>query len=42
MELREGKLELIPEANRRAVDPAVEVEAASWSAGGQLDWSTKE
>jgi hypothetical protein len=24
------------------VDPAVEVEAASWSAGGQLDWWTKE
>ena len=42
MELREGKLQLIPEADRRAVDPPIEVEAASWSYGGQLDWWTKE
>ena len=42
MELREGQLQLIPEADRRAVDPPIEVEAASWSAGGQLDWWTKE
>jgi hypothetical protein len=42
MELREGKLQLIPEADRRAVDPPIEVEAASWSAGGQLDWWVKE
>ena len=42
MELREGELQLIPEADRRAVDPPIEVEAASWSAGGQLDWWTKE
>jgi hypothetical protein len=33
---------MIPEADRRAVDPPIEVEAASWSAGGQLDWWTKE
>ena len=42
MELREGKLQLIPEANRRAVDPLIEVEAASWSYGVQLDWWIKE
>ena len=30
------------EADRRAVDPAVEVEAATWSLGGQLDWWVKE
>jgi hypothetical protein len=42
MELREGELQLIPEADRRAVDPPIEVEAASCSAGGQLDWWTKE
>jgi hypothetical protein len=42
MELREGELQLVPEADRRAVDPPIEVEAASWSAGGQLDWWTKE
>jgi hypothetical protein len=42
MELREGELQLIPEADRRAVDPPIEVEAAPWSAGGQRDWWTKE
>jgi hypothetical protein len=42
MELREGKLQLIPDADRRAVDPPIEVGAASWSYGGQLDWWTKE
>jgi hypothetical protein len=42
MELRERKLQLIPEADRRAVDPPIEVEAASWSYGGQLDWWIKE
>jgi hypothetical protein len=42
MELREGKPQLIPEANRRAVDPPIEAEAASWSYGGQLDWRIKE
>jgi transposase len=38
MELSEAKLQLIPETDRRAVDPPIEVEAATWSAGGQLDW----
>ena len=42
MELREGELQLISEADRRAVDPPIEVETASWSARGQLDWWTKE
>jgi hypothetical protein len=42
MELSEGKLQLIPEADRRRVDPPIEVEAASWSAGRQLDWWIKE
>jgi hypothetical protein len=30
------------EADRREVDPPVAVEAATWSAGGQLDWWVKE
>jgi hypothetical protein len=42
LELSEGKLQLIPEADRRAVDPPIEVQAASWSAGGELDWGVKE
>jgi hypothetical protein len=30
------------EADRRDVDPPVEVEAAIWSLGGTLDWWVKE
>jgi hypothetical protein len=30
------------EADRREVNPPIEVEAARWSAGGQLDWWVKE
>jgi hypothetical protein len=30
------------EADRREVDPPIEVQAATWSAGGQLDWWVKE
>jgi hypothetical protein len=42
MELRKGKRQLIPEADRRAVDPPIVVEAASWSYGRQLNWWVKE
>jgi hypothetical protein len=30
------------EAERRAVDPPVSVEIATWSKAGQLDWWVKE
>jgi hypothetical protein len=30
------------EADRREVDPPIEVQAATWSPGGQLDWWVKE
>jgi hypothetical protein len=30
------------EDERRRVDPAIEVESASWSAAGELDWWVKE
>jgi hypothetical protein len=30
------------EADRREVDPPIEVDAATWSRGGQLDWWVKE
>jgi hypothetical protein len=30
------------EADRREVDPPIQVEAATWSPGGQLDWWVKE
>ena len=28
--------------DRREVNPPIEVESATWSAGGQLDWWVKE
>jgi hypothetical protein len=30
------------EADRRQVDPPVQVESATWSAGGPLDWWVRE
>jgi hypothetical protein len=30
-----------PEADRREVNPPIEVESATWSAGGTLDWWVK-
>jgi hypothetical protein len=30
------------EADRRAVDPPIQVESATWSRGGQLDYWVKE
>jgi hypothetical protein len=30
------------EADRREVNPPIQVESATWSAGGQLDWWVKE
>jgi hypothetical protein len=30
------------EADRRAIDPPVPVETATWSKAGQLDWWVKE
>jgi hypothetical protein len=30
------------EADRREVDPPIEVESATWSTGGTLDWWVKE
>jgi hypothetical protein len=30
------------EADRREVDPPIEAESATWSAGGTLDWWVKE
>jgi hypothetical protein len=29
-------------ADRREVDPPIEVESATWSAAGQLDWWVRE
>jgi len=35
-------IDLLKPEDRREVDPPVEVESATWSAGGTLDWWVKE
>jgi hypothetical protein len=42
MDLSDDDLERIAEADRREVDPPIQVDAAAWSAGGTLDWWVKE
>jgi hypothetical protein len=42
MDLSDDDLEQIAEADRRAVDPPVPVDIATWSKAGQLDWWVKE
>jgi hypothetical protein len=37
--IRSRQIQLAP---RRAVDPPIEVQAATWSLGGQLDWWVKD
>jgi len=41
MDLTDADLEQLPEVDRRAVDPPVPVETATWSKAGQLDWWVK-
>jgi hypothetical protein len=36
------KVDDYDEADRREVDPPIEVESAMWSAAGALDWWVKE
>jgi hypothetical protein len=38
MDLSDDDLQQFAEADRRVVDPPIQVESASWSPGGQLDW----
>jgi hypothetical protein len=42
MDLTDDDLEQMAEADRREVDPAIQVEAATWSKAGQLDWWVRE
>jgi hypothetical protein len=42
MDLSDTDLEQIAEADRRVVDPPIQVETATWSNPGQLDWWVKE
>ena len=42
MDLSDAELQQRAEADRREVDQPIEVEMATWSPGGQLDWWVKE
>jgi hypothetical protein len=42
MDLGDAELQHLAEADRREVDPPIEVETATWSPGGQLDWWVKD
>ena len=42
MDLSDDDLEQITELDRREVDPPIQVETATWSKAGQLDWWVKE
>jgi hypothetical protein len=42
MDLSDTDLEQIAEADRRVVDPPIQVQTATWSKAGQLDWWVKE
>jgi hypothetical protein len=42
MDLSDADLQQLAAADRRAVDPPIEVQSASWSPGGTLDWWVKE
>jgi hypothetical protein len=42
MFLSDDELERIPSADRREVNPPIQIEMATWSRAGQLDWWVKE
>jgi hypothetical protein len=42
MDLSDDEVQHLTEANRRAVDPPIPVDIATWSKAGQLDWWVKE
>jgi hypothetical protein len=42
MDLSDHDVQQFAEADRREVDPPIQVETATWSKAGQLDWWVKE
>ena len=42
MDLSDHDVQQRAEGDRREVNPPIEVESATWSAGGMLDWWVKE
>jgi hypothetical protein len=42
MGLSDADVQQFDEADRRVADPLIQVETATWSKAGQLDWWVKE
>ena len=42
MDLSDDDLQRLPAADRRAVDPPIAVDVATWVAAGTLDWFVRE
>jgi hypothetical protein len=42
MDLTDAELQDLAAADRREVDPPIEVQTATWSSAGQLDWWVKD
>jgi hypothetical protein len=42
LDLSDDEVQHLAEADRREVDPPIQVETATWSKAGQLDWWVKE
>jgi len=42
MDLSDDEVQHLAKADRRAVDPPIRVEVATWTNAGQLDWWVKE
>jgi hypothetical protein len=42
MELSDSDLQRFAEADRRVIDPPIEVQVATWSEAGDLDWWVKD
>ena len=42
MDFSDDEVQQIAEANRREVDPPIQVDTATWSKAGQLDWWVKD
>jgi hypothetical protein len=42
MDLSDDEVQQLAESDRREVDPPIQVQTATWSKAGQLDWWVKE
>jgi hypothetical protein len=42
VDLNDDEVQRLNEADRREVDPPIQVDTATWSTAGQLDWWVKD